>query len=83
MNFAKVAEHKLSTEVFRVVKFIDRCPLAVYEIEDLNGTPIDFQFYQDELTPLRITCRTNYNIRKILDNRVRRGIRVYLVRWRG
>jgi hypothetical protein len=52
-------------------------------MEDLNGTPIDGQFYQEELTPVRITSRTTYKIDKILDKRFRRGIREVLVRWQG
>ena len=79
MNFAKVAEQNFSTEIFRIVKLIDRIQRAVYEL-DLNGTPIDGQFYQEELTPVRITSRTTYKIDKILHKRFRRGIRKYLVR---
>jgi hypothetical protein len=82
MKFVKAAEQNFSTETFRIVKVIDRTPRVVYEL-DLNGTPIDGQLYQEELTPVRITSRTAYKINKILDNGVRRGIREYLVRWRG
>jgi hypothetical protein len=52
-----------------------------YELEDLNGTTIDGQFYQEELKPVRITSRTTYTLHKILDKIVRRGIREVLVRW--
>ena len=83
MKFAKAAEHNFSTEIFGIVKLIDRRPRAVYELEDLNGTPIDDQFYQEELTHVRIKIRTTYKIDKILDKRVRRGIREVLVRWQG
>ena len=55
MKFAKAAEHNFSTEIFRIVKVIHRRPQVVYELEDLNGTPIDSQFYSEELTPIRIT----------------------------
>jgi hypothetical protein len=54
----------------------------VYELEDLNQKVIG-QFYNEELTTDRITKRTTYKIVKILDTRVRRGIRKYLVRWKG
>jgi len=74
MKFAKAAEQNFSTEIFRIIKVIDRRPRAVYKLEDRNGTPIDGQFYQEELTPVRITSRTTYKIDKILDKRVRRGI---------
>jgi hypothetical protein len=81
MKYAKDAEHNFSTEIFRIVKVIHRRPRVVYELEDLNGTPIDKQFYSEELTPVRITSRTTYKINKILDKRVRRGIPEVLVSW--
>jgi len=83
MLFAKAAEQNFSTEIFKVAKIMERRPRAVYELEDLNGTPIDGQLYREELTPVRITVRTAYKMDKILDKRVRRDIREYLVRWRG
>jgi len=58
MKFAKASEHNFSSELFRTVKVIHRRPRAVYELEGLNGTPIDGQFYQEELNPVRITRRT-------------------------
>jgi hypothetical protein len=78
--FDKAAEHNFSTEIFRIVKVIHRWPRVVYELEDLNGTLIDGQFYQEELTRVRITSRTTYRIDKIMDKGVRRGIRKDLVR---
>ena len=41
MRFAKAAEHNFFTVKFRNVKLIHRRPRVVYELEDLNGTPID------------------------------------------
>jgi len=58
-----------------------RLPRAVYELEDLIGTPIDDQFYQGDLTPVRITSRMIYKIDKRLDKIVRHGIRNILVLW--
>ena len=55
----------------------------MYELEDLRGKSIDWQFYAEELTPIKVTRKTEYQIDKILDSRVRHGIRDYLVRWRG
>jgi len=80
MIFAKFAESNFSTEIFRIVKVIHRRPRVIYELEDLNGKPIDGQFYQEVLSRLRITSRTTYRIDKILDKRARRGI---LSRWQG
>ena len=83
IKFAKAAEHNFSTEIFRNVKVIHRRPRVVYELEDLNGTPIDGQFYCEELTPVRISSRTTYKIHKILNKRVRRGIPEVLFSWQG
>jgi hypothetical protein len=52
-------------------------------LEDLNHTLIEVQFGGKELTPLRVTERTEYKIDKILDKRVRRVILEYLVLWKG
>ena len=52
----------------------------VYELVDLYSTPLDDHFYTEDLTPVRITSRTTYKIDKIMDKRVRRGIREVLVR---
>jgi hypothetical protein len=83
MRFAKAAEHNFSTEIFRIVKVIHRRPRVIYQIEDLNGTPIDVQFSSGELTHIRITSRTTYRIDQVMDKRVRRGIRDVLVHWHG
>jgi hypothetical protein len=83
MRFAKAAEQTFSTEIFKVTKVIERSPRVVYELEDLNGATIDGQFYREELTPVRVSDATVYQIDKILRKRVRRGISEYLVRWRG
>jgi hypothetical protein len=55
----------------------------VYELEDFNLKVIDGQFYNEELTPVQIPKSTTFKIVKILDTRVRRGIREYLVRSKG
>ena len=74
MKFAKGGEQTFSTEIFRITKVVERKPRPVYELEDLNKTPIGGQFYAEE---------TTYKIDKILEKRVRRGIREYLVRCKG
>ena len=83
IKFAKGAEQNFSQEIFRINKVNNRTPRPVYELEDLNITFIEGQFNREELTPVRITKQTVYKINKILDKKVRRGIRVYLVRWQG
>jgi len=81
MKFAKGGEQIFSTEIFRNKKVIERRPQPVYELVDLNKTPIEGQFYAEELTPVLISNETTYKIDNIIDMRVSRGIREYLVRW--
>jgi len=56
--FAKGAEHKFSTEIFRIAKVIERSPLPVYALVNLNEIPIEEQFYQEELYPFRVWNQT-------------------------
>jgi hypothetical protein len=83
IKFAKGGEQNYTMEVFRINKVIRKTPRPVYELEDLNHKVINGQFYNEELTPVRITKRTTSKNDKIPDTRVRRGIREYLVRWKG
>jgi hypothetical protein len=83
MRFAKGTEQDYSTEIFRVTKVIKRWPRPVYDLQDFNNTPIDGQYYQEELVPVRISKRKEYNIDKILPKRTRHGIREVLVHWKG
>jgi len=70
MKFAEDGEQNFSTEVFRITKCIERQPRPVYELEDLNKTPIEEQFFSEELTTLRISKESTYKLDKILDKRV-------------
>ena len=82
-KFVKSAAQNFSTEIFRIIKMIHRTPRPVYELEDLNPKVINGQFYEEELTPVRITKQTHFQIDKILTTRTRRGIKLHLVRWKG
>ena len=83
MKFAKGFEQSYSTEVFKICKVIRRVPQPLYEIEDLQGTPIEGQFYNEELTPVLVTKQTEFKIDKILKQRTRNGRREYWVKWKG
>jgi hypothetical protein len=83
MRFSKGSEQNYTTEIFRISKVIHRKPRPVYELVDLNNTPIEGQFYGEELSPVHLTKRTAYKIVKIVRKRVKNGIREYLVRWKG
>ena len=58
---------------FRIVKAIRRTPWPVYELEDMNGTLIEGQFYAEDLTPFRVTKRTVYKIEKSWTNGIRKA----------
>ena len=58
MKLAMESEQNYTDEIFRIVKVIRRTPRPVYELEDLNGTLIDGQFYGEELTPVPVTERS-------------------------
>jgi len=60
MKFAKSGEQNFYTEVFRITNVIERRPRPVYELEDLNKTPIECQFYAEKLTTVRLSKATNY-----------------------
>jgi len=66
MKFAKGGEQTFSTEIFRITNIVERRPRPFYELEDLNKTPIEGQFYAEELTE-----ETTYKIDKILDKQMR------------
>ena len=83
MKFAKGSEQNYTDEIFRMVKFIHRTHRPEYELEDMNGTFIEGQFYGEELTSVRITKRTVYKVDKILGKRDRNGILEYRVRCKG
>jgi hypothetical protein len=82
IRFTKGVEQNYTTEIFKIKKVIYMTPCPVYDLEDLNKTLIDGQFYGEELSPVRISESTEYKIDKILDKRVRRGIREFFVRWK-
>ena len=58
MKSAKAVSKNFFAEIFRIANVNDRRQRTVYELEELNRTPIDVQFYQEELTPVRTTKRT-------------------------
>jgi hypothetical protein len=83
MQFARGFGQNWTLELFTISKVLRRSRRHVYELPDLRGESFEGQFYTEELTAVEITKRTEYQVHKILDSRVRRGIREYLVRWRG
>ena len=55
VKFVKGYEQTFSTEIFRVVKVIQRVPQPVYELSDLQARPIEGQFYNYELVKFTVS----------------------------
>ena len=66
VKFAKGYEQNFSTEIFRVVKVIQRLPQPVYEVSDLQARHIEGQFYNYELVKVTVSPQTELQIDKIL-----------------
>ena len=62
-------EQTFSTEIFRVVKVIQRVPQPVYELSDLQARPIEGQFYNYELVKVTVSSQTEIHIDKIVRTR--------------
>jgi hypothetical protein len=75
VKFAKRYEQTFSTEIFRVVKFIQRMPQPVYELSDLQGRPTEGQFYKYELVKVAVSPQTEFQIDKIVCTRTKGGIK--------
>ena len=83
VKFAKGYEQTFSTEIFRVVKVIQRLPQPVYELSDLQARPIEGQFYNYELVKVTVSPQTEFHIDKIVRTRNKSGIKQHLVKWKG
>ena len=75
MKFAKGYEQTFSTEIFRVVKVIQRVPQPVYVLSDLQARPIEGQFYNYELVKITVSSQTEFHIEKIVRTRNKGGIK--------
>ena len=83
VRFAKGYEQIFSTEIFRVVKVIQRLPQSVYELSDLQARPIEGHFYNYVLVKVAVSPQTEFEIDKIVRTRNKGGIKQHLVKWKG
>jgi len=77
--FAKGGEQNFSTEIVHIAKVIERWMRPFYELGGFERDS-EGQFYQEELTPVRVSKWIAYKIDEILDKRVRRVIRENFIR---
>ena len=69
-------------EIFRISKVLKHRKPPVYEIEDLNGEPIDGFFYEEELNPVIKNKESEYIVERILRTNGRGQNKKYLVKWK-
>ena len=81
LKSAKGYEQNYSTEIFRVVKVINRKPQPVFEITDLYNRPIE-QFYNYKFVKVTVSPK-QFQIDKIVRTRTHKGIKQHLVKWKG
>jgi hypothetical protein len=82
VKFNKGYEQTFSTEIFRVVMFIQRMPQTVYEISDLQDRPIEGQFYNYDLVKVTVLPESLFQIDKIVRSRNQVGSKQHLVKWK-
>jgi hypothetical protein len=58
VKLAKGYKRSYSTEIFRIVKIINRTPHSVYNLADLNDLPREGQFYMYELVKVIVSSHS-------------------------
>lgn len=81
--FQKGYETNWSDEIFVVTSVIDRKPLTVYTLKDLQNEPIIGTFYEKELQKVSYSPTNKYKIDKILKSRHSGRRKEVLVKWKG
>ena len=82
VKFVKGCKQTFSTEIFRVVKVIQRVPQPVYKLSDFQSQHIEGHFYNYELVKVTVSPDTEFEIDKIVRTRKNGGIK-HLVQWKG
>ena len=78
VTFSKTYEKTFSTDIFRVVKVIQRVLKPVYEVLDLLSRLIEVQFYNYDLVKVTVTPDTEFEIDKIVRSRKNEAIILHL-----
>jgi hypothetical protein len=79
-EFAKGYLGHWSKEIFRVTSVLRTDPVT-YRLADASGEDLSGSFYAAELR--RVIPPDYYDVERVLDSRMRRGRKEYLVRWSG
>ncbi|KAF0021869.1 hypothetical protein F2P81_025878 [Scophthalmus maximus] len=80
--FDKKYEQSFTEELFTVHECVPRVP-PVYRLKDYDGEPIEGAFYEAELQKVNVAPDKIYAVERVLDERVVRGEKQKLVKWRN
>lgn len=81
--FQKGYESNWSDEIFIITSVIDRSPLVVYTLKDLQNESIVGTFYEKELQKVEYDPTSSYKIDKIISTRYSGNRKQVLVKWKG
>lgn len=81
--FQKGYESNWSDEIFIISSVIDRSPLVVYTLKDLQQEVIVGTFYERELQKVTYDPSSNFKIDKIISSRHSGNRKQLLVKWKG
>jgi hypothetical protein len=72
-----------STEIFRVVRIIQRMPQPVYELSDMQARHIEGKFYNYEVVKVTVSPESQFQIDKIVRTRNKGDNKQHLIKRRG
>jgi hypothetical protein len=82
--FTKGYKGKWREELFQIYQIKYTLPRNMYKIQTWSGnTKLEGTFYEEELQKVNYTKDMEFQIEKVLKERVRRGKKEFLVRWIG
>ncbi len=81
--FRREYNQRWTTEIFRVSSRMRRGPYNIFKISDLNGSEILGTFYSRELELITVDLTGSFVIDHVIRTKKSRGVKMYLVRWRG
>lgn len=79
-SFTRGYQRRFTNQVFKVVGVDDNLPVALYEIEALDGDPVTGKFYPNELQK---KTGSSFKVERVLGTRTVNRRKQWLVKWLG
>ena len=67
-------------EVFKVKTVLKHLPIPMYEVEEWDGTPIEGNFYAEELSLVKGDV---FKVERIIKRKIKNGVRSAYIKWEG